>query len=107
MIAVVIAVAGTVVAIGLTRSASHAVTLPAVTGVSPASGSTAGGNTVTITGTGLADATVVRFGRAAGTITADSSTQITVTSPPSTGVVTTAAVTADSGTKMPRPAPAR
>ena len=100
VIAVVIAVAGTVVAIGLTRSASHAVTLPAVTGVSPASGSTAGGNTVTITGTGLADATVVRFGRAAGTITADSSTQITVTSPPSTGVVTTAAVTADSGTKM-------
>ena len=100
VIAVVIAVAGTVVAIGLTRSASHVVTLPAVTGVSPASGSTAGGNTVTITGTGLADATVVRFGRAAGTIIADSSTQITVTSPPSTGVVTTAAVTADSGTKM-------
>ena len=99
-IAAVIAVAGTVVAIGLTRSASHVVTLPAVTGVSPASGSTAGGNTVTITGTGLADATVVRFGRAAGTIIADSSTQITVTSPPSTGVVTTAAVTADSGTKM-------
>ena len=99
-IAVVIAVAGTVVAIGLTRSASHTVTLPVVTGVSPASGSTAGGTTVTITGTGLADATVVRFGRAAGTITADSSTQITVTSPPSNGVVTTAAITADSGTKM-------
>ncbi len=103
VIAIVIAVAGTVVAIGLTRSASHAVTLPVVTGVSPASGSTAGGNTLTITGTGLGDAAVVRFGRAAGTITADSSTQITVTSPPSTGVVTTvttAAVTADSGTKM-------
>jgi hypothetical protein len=60
------------------------VTLPAVTGVSPDSGSTAGGTTVTITGTGLAHATVVRFGGAAGTITADSATRITVTSPPST-----------------------
>ena len=58
--------------------------------MSPASGSTAGGSTVTITGTGLAGATVVRFGGVAGTITADSGTQITVTSPPSTG---TAAIT--------------
>ena len=39
---------------------------------------------MTITGTGLAGATVVRFGAAAGTITADSATQITVTSPPRT-----------------------
>ena len=53
--------------------------------MSPASGSTVGGSTVTITGTGLAGATVVRFGGVAGTITADSGTQITVTSPPSTG----------------------
>jgi hypothetical protein len=77
----------------LTRS-SHPVTLPAVTGVFPASGSTVGGSTVTVTGTGLDGATVVRFGGTAGTITADSATQITVTSPPST--VTAAAVTADS-----------
>ena len=60
---------------------------PAVTGVSPPSGSTAGGSTVTITGTGLAGATAVRFGAAAATITADSGTQITVTSPPGTGRV--------------------
>ncbi len=73
---------------------SGPVTLPAVTGVSPASGTTTGGTAVTITGTGLAGATVVRFGGVAGTITADSATQITVTSPPST--VTTAAITADS-----------
>ena len=60
---------------------------PAITGVSPPSGGTAGGTTVTITGTGLAGATAVRFGAAAATITADSATQITVTSPPGTGRV--------------------
>jgi hypothetical protein len=73
---------------------SGPVTLPAITGVSPASGTTTGGTAVTITGTGLNGATVVRFGGVAGTITADSATQITVTSPPST--VTTAAITVDS-----------
>ena len=60
---------------------------PAVTGVSPPSGGTAGGTTVTITGTGLAGATAVRFGAAAAAITAGSGTQITVTSPPGTGRV--------------------
>jgi IPT/TIG domain len=55
--------------------------------VSPASGSTAGGTTVTITGIGLAGATGVRFGAAAAAITADASTQITVTSPPGKGTV--------------------
>ena len=79
---VVAVAAGTYGAIKLTRS-SYPVTLPVVTGVSPASGSTAGGSTVTITGTGLGGATVVRFGGAPGTITADSATRITVTSPPS------------------------
>ena len=70
---------------------------PAVTGVSPDGGSTAGGTTVTITGTGLAGATGVRFGAAAAAITADSSTQITVTSPPGTGTVTIT-VTTPAGT---------
>ena len=60
---------------------------PAITGVSPPSGGTAGGTTVTITGTGLAGATAVRFGAAAAAITADSATQVTVTSPPGTGRV--------------------
>ena len=72
--------------------------------MSPDSGSTVGGSTVTITGTGLAGATVVRFGGVAGTIITDSGTQITVTSPPRTGTVdiimTTAAITADSGTQL-------
>ena len=109
VIVIAIAIAGTLLAVRLTGS--HPVTLPAVTSVSPDSGSTVGGTTVIVTGTGLAHATVVRFGGVAGTITADSGTQITVTSPPSTGTVdttvTTAAVTADSGTQMgPAPAPA-
>jgi hypothetical protein len=99
------AAVGTALAAGLTKHGSTpSVTLPVVTIVSPASGSTAGGSTVTITGTGLADATDVRFGGVAGKITGDSGTQITVTSPPSTGTVdktaTTAAITADSGSQV-------
>ncbi len=70
---------------------------PAVTGISPDSGSTAGGTTVSITGTGLAGATGVRFGAIADRITADSSTQVTVTSPPGTGTVTVT-VTTPAGT---------
>ena len=100
--AIVVAIAGTVLAIRFSGSTSGAVTLPAVTGVSPASGSTVGGSRVTITGTGLAHAKDVRFGGVAGTIIADSDTQIIVTSPPSTvdTIVTTAAITADSGRQM-------
>ena len=60
---------------------------PAVTGFSPSSGTTAGGTAVTISGTNLAGATGVSFGGAAGKVTADSGTQITVTSPPGTGTV--------------------
>src|SRR5580704_14295151 len=105
VVAVAAAVVGTALAAGLGRHGSTPpVALPAVTRVSPASGSTVGGSTVTITGTGLSHATVVRFGGVAGTIAADSDTQITVTSPPSTGTVditaTTAAIPADSGTQI-------
>jgi hypothetical protein len=89
-IAAGIVIAGTIVGIALAKSGPAkpvalpvTVALPAIAGVSPDSGSTSGGTAVTITGTGLAHATVVRFGGVAGTITADSATQITVTSPPS------------------------
>jgi sugar lactone lactonase YvrE len=55
---------------------------PAVTGVSPGSGPTAGGTTVTITGTGFTGATNVKFGTvAAASFTVDSDTQITAVSP--------------------------
>jgi PKD repeat protein len=55
---------------------------PAVTAVSPASGSTSGGTLVTITGTGLATARTVRFDGIAGTgMTVISASRITVRSP--------------------------
>ena len=66
---------------------------PAVTGLSPSSGTTAGGTAVTISGTNLGGATGVSFGGAGGTITADSSTQIIVTSPPGTGTVSVTVTT--------------
>jgi hypothetical protein len=58
-------------------------TAPAtVTGISPSSGSGFGGTSVTITGTNLSGATAVMFGSvAAGSLTVDSPTSITVTSP--------------------------
>jgi hypothetical protein len=55
--------------------------LPTITLLNPMSGPMAGGTSVTITGTHLADATAVTFGGLPATITADSATQITTTSP--------------------------
>jgi eukaryotic-like serine/threonine-protein kinase len=108
--AVVTAAAVAVVAAGATLAATagHGSpppgTLPAVTDVSPASGSAMGGTTVTITGAGLAHATRVTFGGVAGKIIADSDTKITVVSPPSTGTVgitvTAALITADPGAQI-------
>ena len=55
---------------------------PAVTGVSPDAGPTSGGTAVTVTGTGFAPGAEVDFGTtAAGSVTVDSGTQITATSP--------------------------
>jgi hypothetical protein len=53
-----------------------------VASVNPASGPTAGGQSVEITGTGLLGATGVTFGGAPGTITSNTDTRITVTTPP-------------------------
>ena len=100
--------AGTVNVIVVTPGGTTAIQFtyvapPVVTAISPARGPTGGGTPVTITGTGLAGATGVSFGGAAGTITADSATQITVTSPAvgNTGTVnvtvTTPAGTANAG----------
>ena len=61
---------------------------PAVTGVSPQFGPATGGNTVTVTGSGLALATQAHFGANAATgLTVNSDTQLTVTAPPGTGTV--------------------
>jgi hypothetical protein len=61
---------------------------PTITGFTPNSGSTAGGTSVTITGTNLSGATSVTFGTTSAAITADSAGSITATSPPGTGAVT-------------------
>lgn len=55
---------------------------PTISGLSPSSGSTAGGTSVVITGTGFTGATAVSFGAtAAASYVVDSSTQITAVSP--------------------------
>ncbi|HLB56074.1 MAG TPA: IPT/TIG domain-containing protein [Coxiellaceae bacterium] len=54
---------------------------PKIIGISPASGSTAGGDSIIITGTNLSDATRVSFGGASGIITANTANKITVTTP--------------------------
>ena len=57
---------------------------PTVTGLSPASGSTSGGTSVTITGTNFTGATAVKFGTVAATrFTVNNATSITATSQPS------------------------
>jgi hypothetical protein len=63
--------------------------VPAVTGISPASGTPTGGTSVTITGTGFTGATVVKFGGISVTsfTVNPAGTSITVTSPPGTGTV--------------------
>ncbi|WP_051020939.1 IPT/TIG domain-containing protein, partial [Nocardia araoensis] len=51
--------------------------MPTITSLSPTSGPTTGGTSVTITGTGFGGPTTVRFGSTATTFTLDSATQIT------------------------------
>ena len=54
---------------------------PTLTSLNPTTGPTAGGTTVTIDGTNLGGASSVTFGGTAATITANTSSQITVTTP--------------------------
>ena len=77
----------------------NAPALPTVTGVSPSSGPTAGGTSVTVSGTNLTGATAVDFGTAnPGTsISGVTATSLTVTSPSGTGTVNVT-VTTPNGT---------
>ena len=75
--------------------------LPTVTGVSPTSGPQGGGTSVIIIGTSLAGAKSVAFGTSPGTITADSDTSITVTSPVGTPGPVDTLVTTGAGTSSP------
>jgi hypothetical protein len=61
--------------------------MPTITSVSPTSGPTTGGNSVTITGTGFTGPATVYFGGTATTYTLDSSTQITAIAPSGSGTV--------------------
>ncbi|MEV0363741.1 beta strand repeat-containing protein [Nocardia fusca] len=64
------------------------VPVPALNSISPNQGSTLGGTTVTLTGSGLTGATAVAFGSTPATsFTVDSDTQITAVSPAGTGIV--------------------
>lgn len=65
-----------------------------VLGLSPNSGPTAGGTTVTLTGSGFTGATTVNFGSVPGTnLIVNSDTQLTVTSPAGSGTVDVTVVT--------------
>jgi hypothetical protein len=89
--------AGTAGAVGVTVTTPYGQSLPdgggeftytapgEVTGVTPSAGPTAGGTTVTLTGSGFTGATAVHFGAVAATsFTVDSDTQITAVSPAGT-----------------------
>jgi hypothetical protein len=74
------------------------VPVPTVTNVSPSAGTTAGGTTVTVTGTNLTGATAVDFGATAGSVTVDSASSITVTSPAEGAAVVNVTVSTPGGT---------
>lgn len=72
----------------LTNAFTYTVPAPTVTSVSPSSGPSAGGSSVTITGTGFTGATAVKFGATnAGSVVVNSATSITATSPAGSGTV--------------------
>ena len=74
---------------------------PTVAVVAPSMGPVAGGNTVTITGTGLTLTTAVHFGSAAATgVTVVSDNQVTVHAPAGTGTVAVT-VSTPGGTSLP------
>jgi uncharacterized protein (TIGR02145 family) len=82
---------------GLTVRPVAIISAPAVTGISPSSGTIAGGTTITITGINLSGATAVMFGNKAASIyTVNSATSITATSPAeSAGTVDITVTTTD------------
>ncbi|MGI8687751.1 MAG: choice-of-anchor Q domain-containing protein, partial [Thermomicrobiales bacterium] len=80
--------------------AQASVPAPTITAVSPSSGGTAGGNHVTLTGTGFQSGATVKVGaNAATSVTVVNSTTITVTAPAgSAGTVSVTVTNPDSGT---------
>ena len=74
------------------------VPVPDVTGVSPSAGPSAGGTSVTISGSGFTGATAVKFGTAAASFTFNSDTQITATAPAEAAGTVDVTVTTPNGT---------
>ena len=72
--------------------------LPAITGLAPATGPAAGGTSVTISGTDLLGAMSVTFGAVAGTVTSNTPTAIVVTTPAYAAGAADVAVTTAGGT---------
>jgi large repetitive protein len=92
----------TVVTTGVTSATSSAdrftyVPLPTITSIAPINGSSTGGTTVTITGTGFTSGSTVSFGGISVTSTYVSATQIRVSSPTTlpAGVVEVTVTTAE------------
>ncbi|WP_432493748.1 cell wall-binding repeat-containing protein [Kineococcus auxinigenes] len=78
------------------EAAAPAPAAASITTVNPATGAAAGGDVVTITGTGFANATAVNFGTTPGTaFDVVSDTEITVTTPEGTGTVNVTVVDPD------------
>lgn len=71
---------------------------PIVTSISPSSSNIAGGTTVSITGTGFADATAVNFGSNSASFTINSDSNITATAPANSPGVVDITVTTPTGT---------
>ena len=76
---------------------------PTVTNVSPNNGPQAGGNTVTVTGSGfVSGSTAVEFGSTAGTsVSVASGTSLTVSVPAGTGTVSVTVITTGGGSSTP------
>jgi hypothetical protein len=89
---------GTSALVSADRFSYTAASAPAVTGVSPSSGSTAGTTTVTITGSHFTAATGVSFGSVAATFTVNSDTQITAVAPAQVAGTVDVTVATPSGT---------
>ena len=99
-------VAVTLIASGGTAPAGSFTYLaaPTVTGIAASAGPVAGGTSITITGTGLLNASAVDFGMLTGVITSKTATQIVATSPAEAAGTVDVTVTTGGGVSGTSPA---
>lgn len=95
----------TVATLGGSAQYPYTFVVPIISGISPNSGTTAGGTSVVITGTNLTGASAVKFGGSnAASYTVNSSTQITAVSPAKSAGTVDITVTTPNGTSATTPA---